>query len=112
MWINLVSLFVLIGEIKAIKPKINKILQKLLPKALPIIKSVESVWAENIVIINSGAEVPSATIVKPINISGIWNFVAKLLEPFTKYFAPITSNKKPKDIISRKKNIFASSFYN
>jgi len=46
--------------------------------------------------INSGAEVPKATIVKPITKLEIWNLFAIAAEPSTNIVAPWTKKTKPK----------------
>jgi hypothetical protein len=45
--------------------------------------------------INSGAEVPKATMVKPITIDDIFNFLAMDDEPSTNRFAPEIRSTKP-----------------
>ena len=60
---------------------------------------------------NSGIEVPIDTIVKPIIISGMWNFFAMLLLPSTKKSAPFISNTNPKIIKPIDTNIFSPSLF-
>ena len=68
--------------------------------------------AEVILTNNSGIEVPIETIVSPIIICGIWNFLAISLAPSTKKSAPFISNKKPKTINNTFIIILFNSLYN
>ena len=63
---------------KAEVPRISKILATLDPIILPVIASVAGIAfvAANRVITISGADVPKATIVKPINTGDNLNFLA------------------------------------
>ena len=63
--------FLYFTEQQVEKKKINLINHSVKMAGFPKIKSLAPLVAELIVIISSGAEVPSATIVSPINISGI-----------------------------------------
>lgn len=111
MWIFFTLGSIYIGWNKAKIPIIKNKLQKLLPIAFPIIKSSFLEIAEEIVINSSGADVPIATIVRPIRISGIWNFVAIFLDPLTKMSAPIIKKANPIINIKIFENIFFLVWY-
>nr|WP_281836070.1 hypothetical protein [Propionigenium maris] len=55
----------------------------------------------NMFTINSGEDVPKATIVRPITILGILNLLAKDEEPSTRKFAPQISGINPNNIINK-----------
>ena len=68
-------------------PSISRILLMLLPKIFPIAISVAPLNAEKIFTVNSGADVPKATMVKPTTISEIPNFFAIADAPSTNQLA-------------------------
>jgi hypothetical protein len=76
------------GNIIADMPNIAKILNILLPTIFPIVISEFFDIDANTFTINSGAEVPNATIVKPITIFGILCFFANEDALSTNKFAP------------------------
>ena len=84
------------GEIKPAIPSTIRILKILLPMMLPKAISSCPVIVEKIFTINSGADVPKATIVNPIAISDMENLFAKEEAPSTKRSAPLTRIIKPK----------------
>ena len=61
--------------------------------------------------ISSGIDVPIATIVNPIMIVGILNFLAMLLAPSTKKSAPFISNANPNNINNMYPIIFLFPFF-
>ena len=56
----------LIGTIAAVQPTIINVLKILLPTTFPIAMSALPFRAETILTVSSGADVPKATIVRPI----------------------------------------------
>ena len=79
---------VLTAEIMATPPRIKPRLNMLLPTILPTEISACSRIAANVVTANSGAEVPNATIVRPIMISEIPSFSAIAEADSTSHRAP------------------------
>ena len=61
-----VPLVTLIGTIAAVQPTIISVLKILLPTTFPIAMSALPFSAETTLTVNSGADVPKATIVNPI----------------------------------------------
>ena len=59
------------GANSAVQPTIISVLKILLPTTLPMAMSALPFSAEDTLTVNSGAEVPKATIVSPITILGI-----------------------------------------
>jgi hypothetical protein len=89
------SLLILKGIIKTAKPNIKKMFDILLPITFPNSISVLPVkWALK-EMASSGAEVPKATIVKPITVVGILKFRAKEAAPSTKKSAHLINMAKP-----------------
>ena len=86
---------ILNGTIKTAKPKITNIFEMLLPITFPNSISAFPAKCELKEIANSGADVPNATIVKPITAVGIFKFLAKDAEPSTKKSAHLISNTNP-----------------
>ena len=68
----------------------------MLPTILPTEISESPFIAAVALIISSGSDVPIDTIVSPIIISGILNFLANVHEPSTKKSAPFANKNKPK----------------
>jgi len=69
-------------------PSINNIFTILLPTMLPIAISVLPLRADNMLITNSGVDVPMDTMVRPMTKSGILNRFANDEAPPTKRCAP------------------------
>ena len=76
-------------------PKIKNKFAILLPTTFPIDISECPSIAAVVLTINSGIDVPIATIVSPIIIVGILNFFASPLAPSTKKSAPFINKKNP-----------------
>jgi len=76
-------------------PRIRAILNILLPMMFPKTTSLCPDMLEKIFTINSGADVPKATIVRPITISGTFALFAREAEPSTRKSAPFISKRKP-----------------
>jgi hypothetical protein len=85
---NTVFFNIVSGKIKEETPRIKKMLKILLPITFPIAISEFPVYAAYVLTINSGADVPNATTVKPITIFGIPYFFAKDDAPSTRRLAP------------------------
>jgi hypothetical protein len=77
------------------KPKIKITLNIHDPIALPTAISFSPFLAATIDVTSSGKDVPTATIVKPITICGILNFIASALAPLIKKSAPLINKTKP-----------------
>jgi hypothetical protein len=89
------SFDILNGFIKTAKPKIKSIFPILLPITLPnSISVLPDKWELND-IANSGADVPKATMVKPITVVDIPKLFAKDEAPSTKISAHFISSMKP-----------------
>ena len=73
----------------------RRTLAMLLPKMFPMAISVFPLALAKIFTINSGAEVPKATIVRPITMAEILNFLAIEEAPSIKKSAPLMRMKKP-----------------
>ena len=84
-----------IGKTKAVQPIIIRILKILLPTTLPIAISALPLMDDNKLMTNSGADVPKATMVKPITKSEIRNFFATAAEPSVNALAPIRISANP-----------------
>ena len=78
----------LIGTIAAVQPTIIKALNILLPTTLPIAISELPFKADTTLTVNSGAEVPNATIVSPITKLEILKRLATEAAPSVKALAP------------------------
>src|SRR3989344_1082861 len=76
-------------------PRISRILAMLLPKILPMAISVLPWMLAKILTINSGADVPNATMVSPITKAEMPNFLAIDEAPSTKKSAPLTRKANP-----------------
>ena len=85
----------LMGSTTAVQPIIIKALNVLLPTTLPIAISALPFKAESTLITNSGAEVPKATMVRPITRSEIRKRLATAAEPSVRPFAPSNIRAKP-----------------
>ena len=79
----------------AATPRINKILAMLLPTMLPMAKPLFPPSEAIMFTANSGEEVPKATTVRPITISGILNLLARADEPSISQPAPLINNTNP-----------------
>ena len=90
-----VFFFAVRGYIIAARPSIKSMFAMLLPKIFPIAISVFPFMLANILTINSGADVPKATMVRPITMFEIFNFFATDADPLTNKSAPFISIKKP-----------------
>ena len=86
---------ILIGFIAAAIPRINRMFNIQLPITLPSTISVLLLAKACIETANSGADVPKATIVKPINIFETFIFWAVEEAPSTKKSAPFIKKIKP-----------------
>ena len=84
-----------IGEIRAVKPRTSKMFAILEPTILPMEIPAEPFKADFMLTTNSGADVPNATIVKPMMIVGMCNLLAIATAPFTIYSAPPINKIKP-----------------
>ena len=89
------------GLIMAAMPRIRKILAILLPRTLPIARSVVPRPEAMILTTSSGMEVPKATTVRPMVKSEIRMRRAKAADPSTRRSAPLISSTKPAMIIPR-----------
>lgn len=76
-------------------PSTSKIFAMLLPAIFPTTRSVSAFIDANIFTISSGSDVPSATTVSPIVISGTLYFFDIALAPFISESAPFISSTKP-----------------
>ncbi len=85
----------LIGTIAAVQPTIIKALNILLPTTLPIAISELPFKADTTLTVNSGAEVPNATIVSPITKLEILKRLATEAAPSVKALAPTKISSKP-----------------
>ena len=91
-----VFIFAVSGNITADTHSIRKIFEILLPMIFPIARSVFPDILEKIFTTNSGIDVPKDTIVSPITMLDILNFLATEEAPSTKKSAPfikITNHK-------------------
>ena len=79
----------------AVMPSISSTLAVLLPTTLPMAKSGEPLRADITLTVNSGAEVPKATIVSPITKGEILSLAASDEAPRTKPSAPPIKMTKP-----------------
>lgn len=89
-------LLILKGLIKIASPRMTRILLMLLPITLPKSISAFPDRCELNEIASSGAEVPNATIVKPIIIVDILKFRAKETDPSTKRSAHLIRMMNPR----------------
>ena len=79
----------------AVAPTTTSMLKILLPIMLLTAMALLPVRAEAMLTAASGALVPNATIVSPIIIDGIFNLLARSLDPSTKKSAPLIRRTKP-----------------
>ena len=84
-----------IGQVNAVQPTIIKILKRLLPTTLPIAKPALPCIAEVMLTTSSGADVPKATIVRPMTKSDILKRFARAEAPSVKAFAPYKIRTSP-----------------
>ena len=77
-------------------PRINRMLTILLPKIFPIAISVLPFADAKILTMNSGADVPKETMVKPITIGEIFRFFAIEEAPSTRRLAPFIRSTNPR----------------
>ena len=82
------------GTMMALMPRMRPMLTILLPTMLPTARSPLPDHAEKIVTMNSGKEVPKATIVRPITKGDTLSHLAKSAAPSTKKSAPLTISTK------------------
>ncbi len=94
--IQMVDDFTATGKIIAEIPRIIKILMMLLPMAFPKLKPVFPDTADKTFTINSGEDVPNATIVSPIIRLEIFFLLAMAAAPSTSQLAPKINGMKPK----------------
>lgn len=94
------------GYTTAVEPSINRVLVILEPIILLTAKSALPLKLAIMFTINSGAEVPKDTMVRPITKSLILNFCAMAVLPSTSQSAPLISKRKPPIIkMSDKKKV-------
>ena len=79
----------------AVQPTIIKVLKMLLPITLPIAISALPFKDDTTLTVNSGADVPKATIVSPINKLDMRKRLAIEAEPSVRAFAPTRISTKP-----------------
>ena len=91
-----VALLTIKGHIIAAMPRINKVLEILEPIMLPKAMPVLPFTLAKALITNSGAEVPKATIVKPIKKLETPYLLAIDEEPSIIMSAPLIRNMKPR----------------
>lgn len=84
------------GKIIAETPRIKRVLEIFDPIILPRAIPVDSFQAAIELTISSGADVPKATIVKPMTKFDRPNFLAIEDDPSTKISAPLTKKTNPK----------------
>ena len=92
------------GIIKAVVPTTNKILKILLPTIFPIAISAFPFMAAETEVTSSGRDVPSATIVRPINLS-------LNPKPFAKAVAASTVISEPHTTATRPTKTASNSFH-
>ena len=83
------------GQNNAEKPTIIKVLKRLLPTMLPRLMSEAPRMLASRLTMNSGRDVPKATIVKPMTISGIWKRRATETAPSVSLSAPTSTKVAP-----------------
>ena len=105
-----VPLVIVIGATTAVTPTIIKILKMLLPTTFPIESSALPLIADTILTVNSGAEVPKATIVRPITNDDMLNLLANAAAPSVKKLAPDRIKPKSKNKILIM-NLYANIYY-
>ena len=89
-------LFVMVnGAIRAVTPRIMRVLNMFEPTILPIAMSAFPWNADRKLTTISGVDVPMPTIVRPITNSLIPNFFAMLDEPSTSQLAPKSIRARP-----------------
>ena len=91
------------GTMAAVQPTIIKQLKMLLPTTLPIANPALPFNAETTLTVSYGADVPKATMVKPMTKGEILKRLATEAAPSVKALAPIRISANPK--ISHKKSI-------
>ena len=84
-----------IGATMAVHPTIIRVLKILLPTTLPIANPALPLKEDNKLITNSGAEVPRATIVRPITRLEMLNRLATDAAPSVSALAPHKISSKP-----------------
>ena len=84
-----------IGANSAVQPTIISVLKILLPTTLPMAISALPFRAEDTLTVNSGADVPKATIVSPITILGMRKRLATDAAPSVSQFAPNRMRRSP-----------------
>ena len=95
VFLTIFTFSILIGLIIEATPSINNTFIMLLPITLPSTISVLLEPSALIDTANSGADVPNATIVKPINIFDTLKFCAVDDAPSTNISAPLINNTNP-----------------
>lgn len=83
------------GVITAEIPRIQKMLKMFEPKMFPTAISIFLRYTAATEVANSGNDVPTATIVKPINASLTQSALANTTAPSTIHFPPITNPINP-----------------
>lgn len=109
--LEIVLRLILIGLISAATPISSKILMILLPITLPSSISVLPLIMDVIETASSGAPVPKATIVRPINCLLILKFDATDDAPSTSQSAPLIKITKPPTRSKTCNNIFVSIMF-
>ncbi|RLD54671.1 MAG: hypothetical protein DRJ05_14210 [Bacteroidetes bacterium] len=94
--IQMVEDFTATGKIIAEIPRIIKMFMILLPMAFPKLNPVFPDTAENTFTINSGEEVPKATMVRPMMRLLMFFLFAMAAAPLTSQLAPKIKGTKPK----------------
>ena len=83
------------GTMAAVQPRINRTLKMFDPTTLPIARSGLPLKAESTLTVSSGAEVPKATIVRPITKFEMRNRLATAAAPSVRALAPTRISTNP-----------------
>ena len=83
------------GHTTAERPTIISVLKRLLPTMLPILIAGAPWMLAKRLTMNSGSEVPKATMVRPMTISGILKRRASATEPSVSLSAPTSTKAAP-----------------
>jgi len=95
--ISLRSVFleITIGAKSAVQPTIISVLKILLPTTFPMAMSALPFRAEETLTVSSGAEVPKATMVRPITMEGMRKRLAMDAAPSVSPLAPKRMRRRP-----------------
>ena len=85
----------MMGVTIAVQPTIIRVLKILLPTTLPTAISAVPLMADEMLTVSSGAEVPKATIVRPITMVGMWRRLATAAAPSVSMLAPMSISANP-----------------